>query len=115
MRKKIITTQKGRQVDIGAIRDRNATTMAVGNAGKNARGDIVGRGGVIVKSAEQITTEYNQSNPRAVQQQSPISLKGIGDEVVMTPRQAVEALTSAAEERNKSAKKTPRQTRDSED
>ena len=107
--KKIITTQKGRQVDIGAIRDRNATMMAVGNSGKNARGDLVGRGGVVIKSAEQITTEYNQSNPRAVQN-SPISLKGIGDEVVMTPREAMEAY---AEERK--VPKKPRQTRDTED
>lgn len=104
-----ITTLKGRQIDIAALRQQHGATVAIGNAGVNARGDRLGRGGDVVKSQEDMTKEYYANNPKAASAApAPVSLKDISDEIVMTPRQAVEKLTQEAS-------KSKRKTRDSED
>lgn len=44
---------KGRVVNFDELAHKNATTIAVGNANLNARGDLVGPGGKIIETAEQ--------------------------------------------------------------
>lgn len=104
-----VTSAKGRVVDMSALKEQQGTTIAAGNARMNGRGDRLGKGGVVVKSQEDITKEYYANNPKAVAS-APVSLKDISDEIVMTPRQAVEKL--AEDQKAKSAR---RKTRDSED
>ncbi len=106
-----IRTLKGREIDITAIRETQGATIAVGNARMNGHGDLIGRGGTVVKSQDQMTREYYANNPKAVTT-SPISLKDISEEIVMTPREAVEALEKKAEEAKAASKRKLRETDD---
>jgi len=57
----VYTTSRGKQIDMNRLKLLNETTIAVGNAGVNARGDMV-KGGKIIKSREEIAQEqYNIS------------------------------------------------------
>jgi hypothetical protein len=49
-------TARGKGVDLDKLKLMNETTIAVGNADVNARGDIV-KGGKIIKTREQIAQE----------------------------------------------------------
>lgn len=53
-------TYKGKTVDMGALRMANEQAVALGNAQMNARGDILGRGGRVIKTNEDLTREYVQ-------------------------------------------------------
>lgn len=57
---------KGKDVDVSAILEQNATTLAVGNMRVNARGDLIGKDGKILKTREQLENEYVRNNPDAV-------------------------------------------------
>ena len=46
-------TMQGKPIDFDAHRTKNEKTIAVGNAGVNARGDKIGAGGKIVKKREE--------------------------------------------------------------
>jgi hypothetical protein len=69
-----IRSNKGVEIDFGAIMARNEETVAVGNANMNARGDILGRDGQVVKSRDEVAQEYHRANPNAVKR---VSLKDI--------------------------------------
>ncbi|NBP58359.1 hypothetical protein EBU71_17870 [bacterium] len=56
--KKIYRSMQGKEIDIDKLRIRNETTLAVGNARVNARGDEIGPGGKIIKKREEVVTEY---------------------------------------------------------
>lgn len=55
-------TYKGRAIDMQALLMVNEHAVALGNANMNARGDILGEGGQIIRTSEQITEEYYQLN-----------------------------------------------------
>lgn len=57
---------QGKQIDIDAFLARNEMTQAVGNMNVNARGDVLGAGGKVVKTREQVISEYYRDNPKAV-------------------------------------------------
>ena len=57
--RKIHRSMQGKEVDIDKMRIRNETTLAVGNARMNARGDELGPGGKIIKKREESSTEYH--------------------------------------------------------
>ena len=57
-RKKMYRTMQGRMVDIDKLRAQNETVPAVGNMNVNARGDVIGQGGKIVKPKEAVMKEY---------------------------------------------------------
>ena len=52
----VYTTSRGNKVDMNSIKIKNEMVVAVGNAGTNARGDLV-KGGQIIKTREQIMRE----------------------------------------------------------
>lgn len=56
---------KGREVNVNKIFEEQAKTMAIGNMRINARGDVIGIGGKIVKTREQLENEYVDKNPNA--------------------------------------------------
>ncbi len=113
---KKVTTLKGRQIDLGALREAHGATIALGNSGTNARGDQIGRGGVVVKAKEDIVRDYYENNPKAVTVTS-VSLKDIADEVMtMTPVEAIAALEAQAKAQQEAAKPaSKRKIKDSED
>jgi|APFre7841882654_1041346.scaffolds.fasta_scaffold35887_2 hypothetical protein len=62
------TTMRGEPIDMGALIARNESKIALGNANMNARGDIVGPGGIVLRTQEQIDEEWRKA--RESQQQS---------------------------------------------
>ena len=63
-------TASGKLLDMEALMAEHEETIAVGNSKVNARGDELGPGGVVVKTANEVATAYYQENPRAVITQS---------------------------------------------
>jgi hypothetical protein len=67
MSKDIYKSANGKHVDIGALRQKNEHTRAVGNMKVNARGDQVDDTNQIIQSrTQQINNQYNKQvqNPR---------------------------------------------------
>jgi len=56
--RKLYRTMQGRMVDIEKLRATNEEVRAVGNMSVNARGDVVGNSGKIIKTKEQLMKEY---------------------------------------------------------
>ncbi len=59
---KIVKSAQGKSVDIDSLRLQNETAIAVGNMNVNARGDVLGRGGKVVKTREQVMKDYYALN-----------------------------------------------------
>lgn len=57
-------TARGEPIDMGALISQHADTPALGNAKMNARGDILGKDGVILKTQEQIEAEWAAEKAR---------------------------------------------------
>jgi hypothetical protein len=53
-------TATGKFIDINALKIQQEHTIAVGNARTNARGDLLGAGGQIIKTRDEIMTEFYQ-------------------------------------------------------
>lgn len=51
-------SMRGEVVDFNRLRINNAEQVALGNAPLNARGDVIGTGGVILKTQEEIENEW---------------------------------------------------------
>lgn len=66
---KTYTSMRGKPVDMEKLNIKNELLPAVGNAKVNARGDLLGPGGKIVKTKEQILQDYYKNNPRAMQEE----------------------------------------------
>ncbi len=116
-----VTSMRGEVLDMGRMIAQNEKTVALGNASMNARGDIVGPGGKIIKRREQVATEYYAANPKAVKQ---VALRDISKEVFASPAEAVETITkevkkveAAAQEAQQISSQQPRRrkTEDKED
>lgn len=73
-----LTSNKGVPIDMTRYLAQNEGAIAVGNAKMNARGDIIGSRGQVVKPREQIAAEYHASNPKAVKK---VALRDIGEEL----------------------------------
>ena len=56
-RKKLYRTMQGKMVDIDKLRSMNENISAVGNMGVNARGDVLGAGGEVIKTKSSISTK----------------------------------------------------------
>ena len=55
---------RGKVVDFNRLQQSNATKPALGNANMNARGDIITKTGVILKTQEQIEAEWAANRKR---------------------------------------------------
>lgn len=61
MARRIYKTNKGKSLDMEAMRQQNEKTVAAGNMSVNSKGDIV-RGGKIIKTAkERVAASYNKT------------------------------------------------------
>ena len=61
--RKVYRTMQGKEIDIDLLRKKNELTPAVGNARVNARGDLLGPGGKIIKTHDEVVKEYYNSKP----------------------------------------------------
>lgn len=68
------TSMQGKEIDMEKLALQNETTIAVGNARVNARGDEIGPGGQILRTREQVLQDYYENNPRAVKDE--IAIRG---------------------------------------
>lgn len=56
-------TYRGKEINLQRILEDGAKTIAAGNMRVNGRGDLIGRGGKIVKTREQLELEYVSKHP----------------------------------------------------
>lgn len=108
---------KGRAIDTALMQEKHGAQVALGNANMNARGDIVGRGGVVKKTAKEVEQDYYANNPNAVESKQ-VSLKDLSDEVVVpTIGDVIDKINSAREagpEGTPAAPKRKRNVRDAD-
>jgi hypothetical protein len=84
-----IKTMKGQTLDLTPILAKNQHTVAIGNANMNARGDVLGAGGKIVKRREEVVQDYHNKNPQAVRR---VSLKEVQPDQFPSPAEAIAQL-----------------------
>lgn len=96
-----VVSMRGVTLDVGLYLAQQENQVALGNAKMNARGDILGQGGTVVKKREDVAAEYHRANPNAAKQ---VALKDLMTEV-FTPAEAVEHATKAKEAPVKRSKK----------
>ena len=75
-RKRMYRTMQGRMVDIEKLRASNESVRAIGNMNVNARGDVLGPGGRIVKAKEQIMREYYEQ-PKGRVDDTPLKTRRV--------------------------------------
>lgn len=63
---RIYKSMQGREVDMEALLTRNETMPAVGNVRVNARGDELGPDGRIIRTRENILSEYYENDPTSI-------------------------------------------------
>lgn len=66
-------TARGREFNMQAFADSRGDTVAVGNSGRNARGDLIGAGGKIVADAQQISNAAKDDRPNNKSKQVKIN------------------------------------------
>ena len=65
----LVRSMRGKEVDMGKLNLKNEELPAVGNAKVNARGDELGAGGKIVRTREEVLSDYYKQNPRAIKEE----------------------------------------------
>lgn len=73
MAKNIYKSAKGKVVDLDKLKLKNETTIAVGNKAVNARGDVLGPGGKVVKTRNEVMKE--RYSTEALPNATPINKK----------------------------------------
>ena len=68
---KTYRTANGKQVNMDALLAANEKEIAVGNMGVNARGDLLGPGGEIEKTKDQVMKDYYKLNTPVAQDNPP--------------------------------------------
>lgn len=68
-------SMRGEVIDMNKLRTVNATTPALGNAKVNARGDILGAGGIVIKTQEQIEAEWAANKKARDESVRPADIK----------------------------------------
>ena len=66
---RIYKSHRGKEVDLERLTLINENLPAVGNAKMNTRGDLIGSGGKIIKSREEVLADYYANNPRAIKEE----------------------------------------------
>lgn len=102
--KKMYRTMQGRLVDIDRLRASNENVPAVGNMNVNARGDVLGPGGKIARTKEQVMKQYYQTPkgkaddtpPQKVQEPKPIPQVKVEQIKTMNPTPKTTAVKSTA-------------------
>jgi|TARA_B110000444_G_C18844074_1_gene600792 hypothetical protein len=65
----LVRSMRGKEVDMEKLNLKNEELPAVGNAKVNARGDELGAGGKIVRTREEVLSDYYKQNPRAIKEE----------------------------------------------
>ena len=65
----LVKSMRGKEVDMEKLNLKNEELPAVGNAKVNARGDELGPGGKIIRTREEVLSDYYKQNPRAIKEE----------------------------------------------
>ena len=68
---KTYKTANGKQVNMDALQAAHENTIAVGNMRVNARGDLLGPGGVVEKTKDQVMQDYYKLSTPVAQDNPP--------------------------------------------
>lgn len=101
------TSYRGTTIDMEALSRENEKTVALGNMGVNARGDKVGRNGIITKTADEIARENHRV-------QSAVVSTGLKGPVPANPAMAVETKQKPMATASTPVKPTVKKTREVE-
>ncbi len=88
-KRKQYKTARGKRFDMGEFAHSNQEKTAVGNMNVNAKGDVLGQGGHIKKTREEVVREYYHEAPT---QEAQVSLKAEA-----TPKDKMATATPLAE------------------
>ena len=91
-RKRMYRTMQGRMVDIEKLRAANEDVRAVGNMNVNARGDVLGPGGSVVQTKQDVVAKYYEQ-PRGMVDDTPLRAKPVVKAVAPAPRKPVQKMT----------------------
>lgn len=72
-----VRSMRGETIDFNRLTSVDANTPALGNAKMNARGDILGRGGEVLRTQSQIEMEYRQRQQQQVNQEKSVNIKQV--------------------------------------
>lgn len=100
-------SMRGEVIDMNRLRSINGTAPALGNARVNARGDILGQGGIIIKTQEQIEAEWAASKQAREASVRPADIKS---ENMIRPEQVNKAPMPSATDYVPQTKSTARAT-----
>lgn len=111
-RKKMYRTMQGRLVDIDKLRASNETVRAVGNMNVNARGDVLGAGGKVIKSKDAVMQDYYKTPKGKVddtpvkkeQTQQPIPKRQVEKTKVINPTVQSQPKTEQVKTQSKTQK-----------
>lgn len=78
-------TMRGHPFDMSVLLAKNSQKVALGNASMNARGDIVGETGTVIKPREEIAREYHKNRPKVTRQ---VALRDIPEEQYISAEEA---------------------------
>ena len=92
--KRMYRTMQGRMVDIEKLRTANESVQAVGNMNVNARGDVLGAGGQVVRLKETIIKQYYEQ-PKGMVSDTPTKNKPMSAPKV-EPIKTVQKMTPVA-------------------
>lgn len=114
----VYKTMQGKTIDMDLLRKKNELTPAVGNAKVNARGDILGPGGKIVKKREDVVKEYYGSRP--VLDEKPAAKTVVKEEPVVGTAQPKSTTTKTttttrAQQKVKAAEPTANELKEFDD
>ena len=111
-RKKMYRTMQGRMIDIDKLRASNENVPAVGNMNVNARGDVIGQGGQIVKPKEAVMKEYYQT-PKGAAQDTPVKKAQVtkAQPIPQPQVQQVQTMNPTVEEKKPAPRRTIRNTK----
>lgn len=98
-----VTSMRGAVIDMARYMAQNEDAIAIGNAMMNARGDLIGPGGRVIKKREEISAEYHQSNPKSVRK---VALKELDSEVFASPAEAMNAVNEKVKELRENKEKS---------
>jgi hypothetical protein len=100
-------TNKGQIIDMDALMASQGDRPAMGNAGTDANGNVLGPGGEIQTPSEERVRAYYEDNPMASTSQQ--SLKGQQTRVDFTPEDNLQEVRTAQtqKENKRTAKATP--------
>ena len=84
---------QGRMVDIEKLRAANEDVRAVGNMNVNARGDVLGPGGTVTQTKQEVVAKYYEQ-PKGMVDDSPTRAKVIAPKrTAPAPQKPIQKMT----------------------